>query len=256
MDNKKKICIGIIIILVTIIVACLGKTFFNNKQMTNSGENIIIEDTNTNEVLEENNITENEITEENILIDSDTENVKNTVNTAQIIDIKETSTETQQASIITTTSEITQTHGQQETKSAIQTNVEEVKIVEAPTQATSQVPIQIVATTEEKNETVIKQEETTKEESKIETKDEELYVRNDNMINQIKQVIENNVSENMITYGYEIVVDSSIKNLTNQFTYTENRVKSAISSKFGIIRIYAEDYYRNGQLIMTECYII
>ena len=60
----------------------------------------------------------------------------------------------------------------------------------------------------------------------------------------------------MKKYGYTIVVDSSIKNLTNQFTFTESRVKNAIYYKFGTIRIYAEDYYRNGQLIMTECYII
>ena len=60
----------------------------------------------------------------------------------------------------------------------------------------------------------------------------------------------------MKQYGYNIVVDSSIKAQTNQFTYTENRVKSYITYKFGTIRIYAEDYYVNGNLIMTECYIL
>lgn len=256
MNNKKKICIGIIIILIVVIVVCLGKAFFNNKQMKVSNENKIIEETNTNKILEENIITENEVDEENVLINADTESIENTINTAQITDVKEISSETPQASTITTTSKMTPTQVQQETKQTTQTNVEETKVVEAPTQIISQVPIQIAAVTEEKNETVIKKEENTKEDPKIETKDEELYVINESMINQIKQVIESNASENMITYGYEIVVDSSIKNLTNQFTYTENRVKSAISSKFGTIRIYAEDYYRNGQLIMTECYII
>ena len=76
------------------------------------------------------------------------------------------------------------------------------------------------------------------------------------MINNIKSVIENNPSEYMNTYGYNIVVDSSIKENTNQFTFTETRVKAYIAYKFGTIRIYAEDYYKNGQLIMTECYII
>lgn len=256
MNNKKKICIGIIIILIVVIVVCLGKAFFNNKQMKVSNENKIIEDTNTNKILEENTITENEVDEENVLINADTESIENTLNTAQITDEKETSSETLQASTITTTSKTTPTQVQQQTKTTPQTNVEEPKVVEAPTQIISQVPIQIADVTQEKNDTVIKQEENTKEEPKTETKDEELYVINEAMINQIKQVIESNASENMITYGYEIVVDSSIKNLTNQFTYTENRVKSAISSKFGTIRIYAEDYYRNGQLIMTECYII
>ena len=44
--------------------------------------------------------------------------------------------------------------------------------------------------------------------------------------------------------------------MTNQFTYTEDRVKQKITWKFGTIKIYAEDYYCNGQYIMTECYII
>ena len=76
------------------------------------------------------------------------------------------------------------------------------------------------------------------------------------MIQKIKVTIENNVTEDMKKYGYEIVVDSSIKELTNQFTFTESRVKNNIKYSFGTIRIYAEDYYSNGQLIMTECYIL
>lgn len=84
----------------------------------------------------------------------------------------------------------------------------------------------------------------------------EKYVKNDAMINKIRNVIQNNESDFMKQYGYNIVVDSSIKAQTNQFTYTENRVKSYITYKFGTIRIYAEDYYVNGNLIMTECYIL
>ena len=72
----------------------------------------------------------------------------------------------------------------------------------------------------------------------------------------IRQVIQNNETQDMKTFGYNIVVDSSIKNQTNQFTFTESRVINAIRLKFGTIRIYAEDYYYNGQLIMTECYIL
>lgn len=82
------------------------------------------------------------------------------------------------------------------------------------------------------------------------------YVKNDKMIEKIRNVIENNVTENMKKYGYKIVVDSSIKELTNQFTFTENRVKNNIKYSFGTIKIYAEDYYSNGQLIMTQCYIL
>lgn len=82
------------------------------------------------------------------------------------------------------------------------------------------------------------------------------YVRNEQMIQKIRSVIESNVTEDMKNYGYTIVVDSSIKSLTNQFTFTESRVKNNIRYSFGTIRIYAEDYYSNGQLIMTECYIL
>lgn len=75
------------------------------------------------------------------------------------------------------------------------------------------------------------------------------------MINRIKQVIQSNESEYMKNYGYSVIVDSSIKQQANQFTFTETRVKSYITYRFGTIKIYAEDYYKNGQLIMTECYI-
>ena len=87
------------------------------------------------------------------------------------------------------------------------------------------------------------------------TKKEE-YIRNDEMINKIKQIIQNNESEFMKTYGYDIIVDSSIKGKTSQFTFSESRIKSYLPNKFGTIRIYVEDYFKDGQLIMTECYIL
>lgn len=84
----------------------------------------------------------------------------------------------------------------------------------------------------------------------------EEYIRNDEMINKIKQIIQNNESEFMKMYGYEIIVDSSIKNKTSEFTFSESRVKTYLPNKFGTIRIYVEDYFKDGQLIMTECYIL
>ena len=105
--------------------------------------------------------------------------------------------------------------------------------------------------TQEKNEIVTPPST----ETKVETMNEEKYIRNDTIISKIKSVINNNPSEYMKTYGYNIVVDNSIKEHCNQFTFTENRIKSYITYCFGTIRIYAEDYYKNGQLIMTECYI-
>lgn len=95
----------------------------------------------------------------------------------------------------------------------------------------------------------------TKEETKqVVTKEE--FKENSNMINTIKNVINNNQSEDMKNYGYKIVVDSSIVDITSQFTYTEQRVIDKIAWKFGTIRIYARDYYCNGQYVWTECFII
>lgn len=84
----------------------------------------------------------------------------------------------------------------------------------------------------------------------------EEYKTNNAMINTIKNIINSNQSEDMKLYGYNIVVDSSIVETTSQFTYTEKRVVDKIKYKFGTIRIYARDYYNNGQYICTQCYII
>lgn len=84
----------------------------------------------------------------------------------------------------------------------------------------------------------------------------EEYKINEKKIAEIRNIINSNHSEDMKLYGYEIVVDSSITEVTTQFTLTEKRVKDKIAWKFGTIRIYAQDYYRNGQYITTECYLI
>ena len=84
----------------------------------------------------------------------------------------------------------------------------------------------------------------------------EEYKINEKKIAEIRNIINSNPSEDMKLYGYEIVVDSSITEITTQFTFTEKRVKDKIAWKLGTIRIYAQDYYRNGQYITTECYLI
>lgn len=84
----------------------------------------------------------------------------------------------------------------------------------------------------------------------------EEYKTNDAMINTIKSIINDNQSEDMKLYGYNIVVDSSIVDITSQFTYTKQRVIDKIKYKFGTIKVYVRDYYSNGQFICTQCYII
>ena len=118
----------------------------------------------------------------------------------------------------------------------------------------------------QKNQEQIKQEEPKKEESKVEKQEQteveqenkniEEYKINQEMINRIKTIIKNNETEDMKTYGYEIIVDGTIPELTNQFTFTEKRVINKITWKCGKIKIYARDYYYNGNLVSTQCFIL
>lgn len=99
----------------------------------------------------------------------------------------------------------------------------------------------------------ISQEKIVVEDNKIPVEE---YRITEKKIAEIRNIINSNPSEDMKLYGYEIVVDSSITEVTTQFTFTEKRVKDKIAWKFGTIRIYAQDYYKNGQYITTECYLI
>ena len=135
------------------------------------------------------------------------------------------------------------------------------KTTETPTIKKQQEKNTVVEVTPPQNNTPIKEEvvqPAPKQDPVVEEKKPvgEEYKQNDAMINTIKSIINSNKSEDMIEYGYEIVVDSSIVNATSQFTYTQQRVIDKIKWKFGTIRIYARDYYSNGQYICTQCYII
>ena len=154
-----------------------------------------------------------------------------------------------------------------ETKPQVSSEKQNNKPVETKPKATTQIETKKVETpknTENKSTVTSTTETPKKEETKEDSKptqtatptNTEKYVRNDEMINKIRSVMQNNESDFMKQYGYNIVVDSSIKAQTNQFTYTESRVINYLKYKFGTIRIYAEDYYKNGNLIMTMCYIL
>ena len=229
MNRKKKIYIGIIIVLTFIILLLLLE--FNkkdikvseNQENTGKRENVNIEDSIDN-VIDENTITQNEVSEA-----TTTTELQDTVTDGNVNTTKKVTAENQKQVA-------------QNSKSQVEVVPQNETLTE--TQDTKKQETQEVNTTETKVETVPEVQETEK------------YLRNDVMISKIKQVIENNVTDDMKNFGYTIVVDSSIKNKTNQFTFAESRVINAIRLKFGTIRIYAEDYYYNGQLIMTECYIL
>lgn len=229
--TKKKICIIIIVILIFIILASVILVF-TKKDLTTANEELQQENTTYENKI--SNVIDKNITGENKVIENTINNTSENVDTSNV------------------TENITK-ESTNNSKSVVQNNnKEKVEVVsKEETEKITQVETNI--NTEE-----IKQEQPKKESTQevVQETNVEKYVRNDNMINKIKQIIQNNESENMKNFGYNIVVDSSIKFQTNQFTFTKSRVINAIRNKFGTIRIYVEDYYKNGQLIMTECYIL
>lgn len=230
MNRKKKICIGIIIFLTFVILGNLIIFFTKkdikvaeNQENQLQEENIATENS-INNVIDENTITQNEVTENNTITESQDTMADSNVNNTKKVTVESTPKVAQNS------------------KSQVEVVPKNETVSE--NQVAKKQETQEVNTTETKVETVPEVQETEK------------YLKNDVMISKIKQVIENNVTDDMKNFGYTIVVDSSIKNKTNQFTFAESRVINAIRLKFGTIRIYAEDYYYNGQLIMTQCYIL
>ena len=223
-----------------IIILCIGYgSYFG--VVNDEGEKVIdmtnVEEQQQIEQQSQNNTTEN-LVQENLK-----ENEQEQKSTTEIEN--KTTTEKNEEK---QDNEIIQATNEKNNSTSIKTNKEIVKTEQSQPKETNTANVNVnkVQNTEKQNES----------NKQTENKKETKYVRNDSMIQKIKATIENNVTEDMKKYGYEIVVDSSIKELTNQFTFTESRVKNNIKYSFGTIRIYAEDYYSNGQLIMTECYIL
>ncbi|MCI8470442.1 MAG: hypothetical protein HFJ35_02965 [Clostridia bacterium] len=92
--------------------------------------------------------------------------------------------------------------------------------------------------------------------STVSTTNTKCLETNNSYINKIRNYINANPSENMKKFGYSIVTDSSISNQLTGFTYSEVRIKDAIKNSFGTIKIYAQDYYVNNELVETRCYVL
>lgn len=195
------------------------------ENMEENNDDIVIEESNNDIVEKVDNTEENVIESENNVIKEETKNIQTQP--------KEQKPQTQ-VKIDTTVSK------------------ENVKIKEET--KTSEMPKNdnaIPEKAEEKVESEMKTEE--KQEIK---QDKDEYKVNNAMIEQMRKVIQNNESSLMQELGYNIVVDSSIITETNQFTFTEYRVKNKIINAFGTIKIYAQDYYHNNQYMYTECYLM
>ena len=130
----------------------------------------------------------------------------------------------------------------------IEKKVEENEIVE---EIELNVPIQeiIVETPKEKVEEI----QIEKEKDTINI--EEFRVNNE-MIEKIKNAINQNPSQSMLDYGYTVIVDSTIVEYTNHFTYTDKRIVDKLVRRYDEIKIYAQDYYIDGKYLWTECYIL
>lgn len=245
----------ILIILFIVIVATITIiTRYNNaniNQVLNEQQNEVIQDAVQTEQIQQ------EVTTENII---DIAQIKENIEKESIKD--KPKNEVQEKSVIKINKEDNKNTAQTETKEEVKTKAnKEETIVEKKEETIEIIEENKEKRVEEKNQEEIpiirkedKQEET--KEDKQEDIITEEYKINNQMINQLKETIKNNETEDMKNYGYEIVVDSSIVEITNQFTFTEYRVKNKLALKYGTIRIYARDYYYNGTYITTQCFII
>ena len=234
----------IILIIFLVICTTIGIIFLNRKW---TNDKVGTENKTSISVVSD----KQSLTEENKVDENKIETIENKTEQETTEQQPET-TEVENQAVVETSNKNTST-----TKSNTQTTKQEQpKVQSEPVSAQSntqervqepQVQEQPVAQQEPEPEPVV---------SDTPKQDVVEYKENTAMINSIKNAINNNVSEDMQTYGYNIVVDSSIVNLTNQFTFSEKRVADKIKSKFGTIRIYARDYYLNGSYVWTECYVI
>ena len=101
---------------------------------------------------------------------------------------------------------------------------------------------------EKQKDTTVKQESTKQPARKIEFK------QNNEYIEKMKTYISTHETENMKKYGYSFVVDQSIVNYTNPFTYSDFNMSSCVGVT-GVYKLYARDYYYNGVYVETQCYV-
>lgn len=243
MKKKMLIIFFILVVLVLIIIYLINKYSANDLPLVNI-VNITDINNNTNISNSLNNIGEidiqNEIVNNETNKKIETNNLKETKNTSTSTAKKETLTESNKSNSTNSSTNKTTSKNNNDTSKK---NTEKTD-----TAVSNTVPSDISA-----NANTQTKEEITITEKPI-LKDE--YIQNDTMIAKMKSIIENNASESMLEYGFEVVVDKSIIENTNYFTFTEKRLISKINYKFGTIKIYAQDHYYGGEYIQTQCFIL
>ena len=211
-------------------------------------ENNVEETQQVAEIINDNivaeSVSDNKQTIEDIEVSTKNETTKKEV---KVVEKKE------QKQVVSKVNKDTKTEQKEEIKE--ETKKEPVVDKQETTEIKEENKVEQVVETKKEEKPIVKQEEVKQEEIKQEVKAEE-YKVNNQMISKIKEIIKDNETEDMKMYGYNIVVDSSIPDITNEFTFSEQRVINKLTLKFGTIRIYARDYYNNGVYISTQCFII
>ena len=251
-DKAKKILILGSVIIVTIIITISVVIIINSKRNKVEEKAKNISDYTIHDVLPEEN-------------NKDTEN-------AVIVELKEDEKETNKISTenvddVTIKKEIEVSKNNDVVKNKYQTkqeqssNTSDKKVTETKndnnkSENSSETKKEDISKPIENTNTESNTNTDKKEENNTETKVVETFKYNDKMAKQIKLIIEVNESEYMKKYGYNVTIDETIVNLTNQFTFTEDRVIDSLKYKFNTIKVYARDCYVNGTYMWTECFII
>lgn len=221
----KKIILGLIFIISSL--SFYGKVKGIFPKQTKPSENQIISS-------EENLVTPNEV---------NTENIDMIQNENSIYIQEKGDTNTKDTAKITNEKAI-----KNKTESNIQSNNNSSKTENINTEKVAKNDLSIDT---KHNEEKVSPKETKRENDTL----VEEYRVNNIKINEMKNIINNNVSADMKEFGYSIVIDPSIVNLSNYFTFSEKRVKSKVEDRFGTIKIYARDLYVNDGYAHTECFI-
>lgn len=215
--------IYILIILFIVVVATITViTRYRNKDIQTNNEktsNNLVEQESTLEDIE----TTNEIDKEEIVQETKEKTSDNLNNNESKNVKKETKEDTKVTAILGNSNDKVNKKEKTEEQKTVTGQVEQEKIPEK------------------------KQEEPSKQEIKQEPV--RTVKRNGDYIQKIKDYIETND-----TSTYSIKEDASIVNTSSGFTYSEFNLSSYIGN-YSTYRIYAQDYYVNGEYVETRCYI-
>ena len=223
---------------------------FGNELLVASSENIILD-----EVIFETTDTEETATEENTEIES---NIETTIipDVASEDSISTNQNETKKTA--TTVSKETTKSQETPVSSPIDTTPSQTVTVQIEdTPAPVEVPSTPILTEPATQEDSSFTEQYIPLASKVnQNQTERKTVVNNGMINKLKQTIQENATSKMKEQGYNIVVDSNITKSCHGFTYSLFNINNALINRSGTIRIYADDYYYNGEFVETRCYIL